>query len=791
MARKRKPRNLDAQEVLRVFKQSKKPLTPTEVLGALRANKRELGQVEALIQELQGSGQILHLRRGAYGLVENLKLITGVLEVQRSGVGFVLPDDKNRQDIFINPANMGGAWHGDRVAVALFPDKGGRRQEGRVARVLERRRTRLTVRVAQRLGDYSLCQPTDSKLQARFMVPTQELAPQPNLGDVLTIKPKEQLDNDLWAAEALDRLGEEDDVAVQEAVVKINHDIPTVFPQEVLDQAALLPTVPSEDDFRGREDLRHLDLVTIDGAMAKDFDDAVCVHKDADGYRIFVAIADVAHYVPPDSAMDLEAQERGNSCYFPQSVEPMFPEALSNGLCSLNPGVPRLAMAVEMGFSHDGMPRGDDVRLFPAVIQSKARITYAQVKRALLDKEPEERRNLEHVLPMLEIAEALARQIRMRRMERGSLDFDLPEPEIMFNLTGETVDIRPKVRHFGHQIIEEFMIAANEAVARHLEERGLPCLYRIHPEPDPEKLVNLFKLLERSELAGSFPAPTGTPSAQDLQVALAAAHDTDLEFIVGRLALRSMMQAKYSPENQGHYGLASECYGHFTSPIRRYADLVVHRSVKQSLAKADGLSPGPRIKGLNHLATHLSDRERKAMDAEREILKRLTVIFLRDRVGEVFTGVINSLADFGFWVELNEVMAEGAVRLSTMHDDYYTFIPERQELLGERTGRILRMGQTIEVKLVDVNLSRLEVTLELADMGPRGQPAPRREGDRRPAAAKKTAPAQGAGRRTAKKTVEQKSGEKSPQEGKGKRKRYVPRKRKSQQGGNGGGRQDG
>ncbi len=782
MARKRKPLTISAQEVLRVFQKSHKPLTPQEVLKALKAHKRELSRIEDFIQILVNDGKILHLRRGAYGLVENLKLVTGVLEVQRSGVGFVIPDDKNRNDIFINPANMGEAWHGDRVAVALFPNKGGRRQEGRVARVVERRRARVTARVAQPMGDYCLCQPTDAKLHAKFMVLTNGLVVQPDVGDILTIKPGEQIDNDLWGGEAQNRLGDEEDVAVQEALVKINHDVPTTFPDNALQEAAALPKVPGDKDFEGREDLRPLDLVTIDGAKARDFDDAIFVRKESDGYRLIVAIADVSHYVAPDSPLDQEAQERGNSCYFPQSVEPMFPEALSNGLCSLNPDVPRLAMAVEMGYTHDGIPLMDDCRVFSAVIRSKARLTYAQVKRVLLDKDPEARKEVGHVLPMLETAEALARQIRQRRMKRGSLDFDLPEPEIQFNLTGETVDIRPKVRHFGHQIVEEFMIAANEAVARFLTERGLPCLYRVHPEPDPEKLLNLFKLLERSDNPEVFPHPDGVPTPQDLQDALTAAQGSDLEFIVGRMALRCMMQAKYSPENLGHYGLASECYCHFTSPIRRYADLVVHRSVKVALAQEQGLAPAPRVKGLKRLGGHLSDQERKAMEAEREILKRITVLFLRDRVGNRFTGVINSLADFGFWVELNEVMAEGAVRLSTMHDDYYTFIPERQELLGERTGKRYRMGQTIEVELTEVNLSRLEINLEIADNAPRAKKsAPRKERSQASNQAKAPAKTKSAAKANSrKKPATRSKPEANDSADKPKRKRYVPRRKKSQ-----------
>jgi len=724
MARRRKAKAADPAAVLQVFKQSKKPLTVEELRREMGLKDRDLERLEQILIQLESQGKLLHLRRGAYGLMENMRLVTGVLEVQRSGVGFVIPDSGKGPDIFVSQDNMGEAWNGDRVAVAIFPHRGGKRPEGRIARVIERKKTRFTARVAKQLGSYTLCQSTDTRQQLQFMADTSQMKHAPKPGQVLLLEPGEHMDRDLWGARVIETLGGEEDVAVQETIVKVNQDVPTEFPKAALDEARALPPDPDEQDFLHRRDLRDMQFVTIDGATAKDFDDAVCVHTEKNGFRLFVAIADVAHYVPQGSALDEEALRRGNSYYFPQSVEPMFPEALSNGLCSLRPNVPRLSMVVEMGYAKNGMPRMRDVDFYPAVIQSKARLTYDQVKKAVLDAELASREELAPVLPMLEQAEALARQIRDRRMERGSLDFDLPEPEIEFNLRGETVDIQPRVRHFGHQIIEEFMIAANEAVARRLRERDLPCLYRVHEEPDPDKLQALFEVMLRSEVAAQVTRPTGTPSPSDLQDLLQAAEGSEMAFIAGRLLLRSMMQAKYTPVNLGHYGLASECYCHFTSPIRRYADLVVHRSLKQMIAADHGLAPGARVKNLKAMGVHLSHLERIAMAAEREILKRITVLFLRDRVGETFTGVINSITDFGFWVELQEVMAEGLVRLSSMHDDYYAFIPERQELLGERTGKRFRMGGQVTVKLAEVALSRLEITLELLEGGRVGDDNP-------------------------------------------------------------------
>ncbi len=730
MARKNKKNKekaadvLDAANVMRVFREARQPLKSMEVLRRAGARKDRKRDLKAVLRALLESGKIIRTKGGAYGLTESMSMVKGRLQVQRSGVGFVIPEDQRRKDIFVSRSNFGDAWHGDEVMVAVAPPRGGRdgsgrgkSPEGRIVRVLSRGTKVLPVRVERRLGpDLYLGFPTDPRLLFNVMVDSKPLADDPEPGDIVQVLPGDKLESRLWAATAAENLGAEQDVTVQEALVKTGHGIPRKFPRRVLDEARVLPGVPDEADFAGRKDLRGLGLVTIDGAKARDFDDAVHVRRENDGWRLTVAIADVSHYVAPGSHLDREAFERGNSYYFPQSVEPMFPEALSNGLCSLNPDVPRLAMVAEIGFSQSGQPR--DERFYPAVIKSHARLTYMQVHRALEQGAAADREALAPVLPMLEEAERLARVLHRVRTERGSLDFDLPEPEIRFNLYGETTDIRPRPRTFAHQLIEEFMIAANEAVARFLTGRQLPCMYRIHPQPDADKLSAVFKLLARTDLASQVPDVRGGASPADLQSLLTAAQGTDLEFLTGRLVLRSMMQAVYSPELSGHFGLASDCYCHFTSPIRRYADLVVHRSLKAALGFSD--EPLPRAQTMKKIADHISARERVATEAEREILKRLTILFLTDKVGETFTGIVNGLSDYGFWVELNEVMAEGMVRLSSLTDDYYHYLTDRQEILGERTGKRYALGQKVRVELTGVSLSRLEVDLNiLEDARPR------------------------------------------------------------------------
>lgn len=711
--------SIDHATVLRAFKEARQPLKRMELLRRIGARKSQKRDLKDALKALLESGKIIRTRGGAFGLAESMSMVTGRLQIQRSGVGFVIPEDARRKDIFVSRSNFGDAWHGDEVVVAVMPPRGGRRgdfrgksPQGRIVRVLSRATKMMPVRVETRLGpDLYLAFPTDPRMHFRIMADTKALANDPEPGDILQAIPGDKLDDKLWAATIAENLGFEGDVEVQEKLVKASHGIPHIFPGRVLEEARALPGDPGEEDFRGREDLRELGLVTIDGAKARDFDDAVHVRREGDGWRLTVAIADVSHYVAPGSHLDREAFDRGNSYYFPKSVEPMFPEALSNGLCSLNPDVPRLAMVAEIGFTASGQPQKE--RFYPAVIRSHARLTYMQVHRALEEKDAEEREKISGVLPMLEEAERLARILNRVRNARGSLDFDLPEPEILFNLYGETTEIRARSRTFAHQLIEEFMIAANEAVARFLTDRGPHCMYRIHPEPDGDKLRGVFKLLSRTELAPKLPPSDGRVKPTDLQLLLDAAQGTDLEFLAGRLVLRSMMQAIYTPEHQGHFGLASECYCHFTSPIRRYADLIVHRALKAALDVSD--EPLPRPATLKKIADHVSGRERVAVEAEREILKRLTIIFLADRVGESFTGIVNGVSDHGFWVELNEVMAEGMVRLSNLTDDYYHYLRDRQEILGERTGKRYTLGQKVQVQLSGVSLSRLEVDLTLHD----------------------------------------------------------------------------
>jgi len=686
------------KNLLDALRRSGAPLRSKNIYDLFDADASLKKVIKSTLAQMVESGEIVPLGK-SYGLMDNLPRMTGTLDVRRSGVGYLLPDDKKLKDLFIHPSNFGGAWPGDRVVAAIDTARKKDSPEGRVVEILDRATRELLVRVSRRIHqDSYFCHPTDSRMPFYTVVDTSSI-PDPEKGDILSVTPVEEQEKGLWRCTALRRLGEERDLATQELLVKTSYSIPEIFPANVLRQAEALPGEPSPEDWEGRSDLRKLALVTIDGETAKDFDDAIYVERQENGYRLVVAIADVAHYVPEGSALDVEALARGNSYYFPLSVEPMFPEALSNGLCSLRPHVARLAMVVDTPYSLDGEPGAP--RLYNAVITSQARLTYNQVQ-AALDGEPDQ--ETAPLVPMLRDAEELAKIFMQRRVDRGCLDFDIPEAQV--RVVEDIISVHAGTRLFSHRLIEEFMIAANERVAEYMGARKRVFPYRIHPQPDEKKLETLLRMLSHTSLVDRLPR---VMNQMGLQQVSHAAKGTDIEYLVNRLILRTMMQAQYSPDNEGHYGLASEAYCHFTSPIRRYADLLVHRSLKRLIAgEAEKLSVGD-VQGI---CEGLNALERKAMEAEREIQKRSAILALEDRIGETMRGVVSGVADFGFWVELLDMPVDGLVRLATL-DDFYVFDPERQDLLGQRTGKTFAMGQTLDVVLEAVSLERVEINFTL------------------------------------------------------------------------------
>ncbi len=791
---------VNARAVEELIRSGQKPLRLDQILRMAHIPRHKKRQLEAVLHDLAQEGRLLRMHGGQWVSNGQVRTYVGRYSVQRSGVGFVdmarpehaennsekdtgksrVKKSSSTLSIFVHPSQAGEAWHGDMVRVALLPGRGGKRKEGahgpspegRIVEVLERTVKDIMVRVEDRAPErrptfsgskrpsrrvkqkkeydisqapYIYCTPCDVRFSFALRIATENLdedffahfEPQ----SLLLVRPTQQISAQLWQGEVLSTHGREDDVAVQEELVKINHQCPSDFPPAALEEAAQLPDVPKKSDYAHRVDLRSLPFVTIDGEEARDFDDAIYVQPtDKGGWSLQVAIADVTHYVHQHSALDKEAKIRGNSWYFPRSVEPMFPKSLSNGLCSLNPHQDRLVMVAHMHFDAHGIRYKSE--FYAAVIYSHARLTYTQVKELVVDNNAQSQEAFmmqthgNTVFNMLQHAEALARSLEKMRVQRGALDFHRPEPYYHFDAQGRIVDITRKEEHFAHKLIEECMIAANEAVAEFLEEKGMPLLYRVHPEPEPARLEGLFKTLASTSLAENVPR---NAKASDLQGILHAAAGSEQEFLVGRVTLRTMPQARYQQENSGHFGLASTCYCHFTSPIRRYADMVVHRALKQVLRKQSSVkeegadvSPLPEDYKLLALGDALNVTERSSMEAEREMARRLAVLIMQGHEGQEYEGIIAGVSDFGIFVELDAMPVEGMVRIRDLGDDFFEFDTEKQELLGVMSGMRYALGHKVQVRLVEVNLGRLEITFTLSKTSsmrlPRKQAAKLRKG---------------------------------------------------------------
>ncbi|MBI1909022.1 MAG: ribonuclease R [Deltaproteobacteria bacterium] len=485
-------------------------------------------------------------------------------------------------------------------------------------------------------------------------------------------------------------------------------ELPLVFPPEVLKEAEAIPSRVLLEEIQGRVDLRSIPIVTIDGETAKDFDDAVAVQKSDHSYRLWVSIADVSHYVRPKTALDAEASSRATSVYFPGDCLPMLPEKLSNGICSLNPHEDRLTFTAEIDFDFQGRPIRS--QFYKSVIKSCARLTYTIVRKILVDREEAARKKWHSLIGNLELLEELADKIGLQRTTRGSIDFDLPEPEIVQDLEeGKVEKIVKAERNKAHRIIEELMIAANEAVARFVTEKGNPMVYRTHDKPDPEKLANFRELLHNLGIPLRMGKTIRPAVLADL---LRQVKGLPEEKLINTMMLRSMKQAVYGTDNIGHFGLASECYTHFTSPIRRYPDLVVHR-ILAGIVGAGSPRPGAGTAPLQQISKHCSERERVAMKAEYASRDQVACQFMKGKVGEVYEGIIAGVTKFGFFVELIAFFVEGLVPMRKLKDDYYVYHEKHQSLVGRKTKRRFRIGDRISVKVAGVNLEKRWIDLEV------------------------------------------------------------------------------
>ena len=687
----------------------KRPATQKDLLKLLRAKGEVREEAKRVLEKMIAEGKLARTRAGRLGLPEKMNLVAGRLETKSGGFGFVRPDLASWKDIYIAGADLGDALHGDRVLVAIERKGRGGKMEGRIVEVLDRAHTQIVGRF-EKDHEGSRVIPFDPRMLHEIFIASGEEGGA-EVGELVVAEFLRYPGRFRAPSGRIVKvLGKVDDPGVDVAIMIAKFEIPESFPEEVLREAELIPAEVDPASLEGRTDFRDQSIVTIDGETAKDFDDAVRVERLSNGnFLLGVHIADVGHYVKEDSRLDEEALERGNSVYFPERAVPMLPEKLSNGICSLNPGVDRLVQSVLIEISPKGRIVNYDFH--DGIIRSAARMTYKNVWAILEDRDPDTCRQYEHLVPLFENMRELYSILRQRRHKRGSIDFDLPEPEILLDVEGVMTGVIAAERNVAHRIIEEFMLIANELVASHLAQLDVPSLYRVHDPPEDDKVEEFEELV--ANFGYRLRASNEKLKPKSFQKLLEKVEGQPEERFVSYLMLRTMKQAIYSSDNSGHYALAAPIYAHFTSPIRRYPDLVVHRLLRD--VRHRGMPSDEkreeREARLPAVAEQASMTERRAEDAERELVEWKKVRFMKDKVGEVFNGFVTGVMPFGLFVELEEFFVEGLVHISALADDYYNFSEKAHTLRGESTGKVFRLGDRLEAKVVRVDIEARQIDL--------------------------------------------------------------------------------
>jgi ribonuclease R len=645
--------------------------------------------------------------------------ITGELRLHRDGYGFVVADRPGQEDLFIPARFVGDALHSDLVEARLVSGRGAK-TEGRIMRIVERRLEQLMGRLERHGRDWRVVA-DDLRVRHQVTIPGDKIGGARH-GDNVVVRIVRYPSGTLpMAGEVVQVLGVRGLEGTEKAAIITKYQLRRKFTSAVQREAQAARSRMDEAALSGREDLRHVPFVTIDGEHAQDFDDAVAVKRLGAGLiRLWVSIADVSHFVAPHTALDAAAYERGTSVYFPSDCLPMLPEELSTDLCSLRPNVDRLTVTAQLDVAPDG--RVVDQRFYRSIIRSRERMTYTTIKKILVERDPQVCQRYGELVSQFGLMGDCLGRLRARRIKRGSIDFDLPEPEIVIDMQGDVTDILRAERHVGHMMIEEFMIAANEAVAQFLTQAKVGCVYRVHGSPEPEALREFSLFIRHLGIEARVGA--GAPPRALARVVEEVKGKPE-ERMVNHAMLRSMLQAVYSSENLGHYGLASKCYCHFTSPIRRYPDLLVHRLLTEAIPRyKPGAAPLERKKGesrayearvsrLQEMAEHCSRRERVAMEAEREMAKFYAALFMQGRTGEEFDGVISHVAKFGFFVELADFFVEGLVHINSLEDDRYQYDEDGILLRGKRTKRVFRVGDRVRVEVEEVDIPNREILFTL------------------------------------------------------------------------------
>ncbi len=697
------------------------PASTRELMQVLKIPREERPAFRRQLDLLVGRGELVQVRGRRYGLADKMDLVVGRLETHASGYGFVIPErpvEGPSGDMYVAAANVKEAMHGDRVVARVEHVRDGR-LEGRIVKILERGSTHVVGRFETDEAGVSYVVPFDNRILADIHIPR---------GETLHAAPGEMVTTEIikWPTETrgpigrvVEVLGDINAPGVDTRVIIRKYGIPDAHSREALEEARRLtrgrpghPVEPSSQDIQGRADFRGLQIVTIDGEHARDFDDAISIERRPDGHHVLgVHIADVSHYVREGSALDEDAYERGTSVYFPERAVHMFPEQLATGLCSLNPRVDRLVQSCVMEIDRQG--NVVEFSFHDAVIRTVERMTYTAVNAILTEHDPETTARYRPLVPMFELMRDLFLVLNERRRRLGSIDFDLEETEMILDEAGMVEAIIPSERNIAHRIIEEFMLLANETVAGYLDEHDIPSLYRVHEEPDPLKVEKFEQFV--SSLGYSLAAPSDAVRPRHFQNLITRLQGKPEEKAVAFLMLRTMQKARYDPRNLGHFGLAFESYTHFTSPIRRYPDLVVHRMLRAARYRAVSAEVREELEEeLPETARHTSDMERRADDAERELVQWKKVRFMADKVGDEFDGYITGVAPFGLFVELIEHFVEGLVHVTTMADDYYRYLEATHTLRGENTEKTYRLGDRIRVQVLRVDMERRQIELGVA-----------------------------------------------------------------------------
>ncbi|EOD00754.1 ribonuclease R [Caldisalinibacter kiritimatiensis] len=696
-------------EVMR--EQAYKPMLREELADFFQINRDEVKEFYKILDEMEAEGRIIKTRNNRYGIPERMNLVVGKLQGNPKGYGFVIPDNEDLKDIFVSPSDLNGALHGDKVVVRVsrtYEDL--RKPEGEVIRILERANKKI-VGTFEKSRNFGFVVPDDNRINMDVFIPKSEINGAKTDQKVVVEITKWPEKRRSPEGKVVEILGDKDDVGTDILAVIKKYGLSQEFPTKVINEAKSIPDTIPVSEIKRRRDLRDMTIFTIDGADAKDLDDAVSIEKLNNGnYKLGVHIADVSYYVKEGSKLDKEALKRGTSVYLVDRVIPMLPQKLSNGVCSLNPKVPRLTLSVFMETNEDGKVLSHEI--VESIIQSKERLTYTDVSDILEKDDPQLKQRYEHILEELKLMEELCNILQEKREKRGSIDFNFDEAKIVLDKDGKPVDIRKRERRIANRMIEEFMLVCNETVAEYMYWTNTPFIYRIHEDPDVERINEFNKFIHNF---GYVLKGTQDIHPKELQQLLKKVESTKEETVINTLMLRSLKKARYSSDSQSHFGLAARYYCHFTSPIRRYPDLQIHRIIKELL---NGKITESRIEKLKRRAPSVAEqssvRERIAEEAERETEDLKKVEYMSERIGEIYEGIISGITSFGIFVELDNTI-EGLVHVSTLVDDYYQYDELNYCLIGERTKKTYKIGDVVKVQLVKADISSREIDFILIE----------------------------------------------------------------------------